>query len=134
MRIGEISEISGVSTKTIRYYEQIGVLPTARRQQNGYRDYPRDILDKLRFIHSAQAIGFTLGEIREIMALRDDGEAPCSYVLGLIKQHSEEISKRIVELTLLQEELQALYEEGSRLDPAECPPTAICHIVKFATS
>ena len=130
MKIGELSELAGISTKTIRYYEQIGILPAPQRQQNGYRDYSSDTLDTLRFIHSAQAIGLTLGEIREIIALRNNGDAPCTYVLDLIKRHRDDISERILELTLLQEELKTLYEEGSRLDPAECPPSAICHVIK----
>ncbi|MHB8262346.1 MAG: heavy metal-responsive transcriptional regulator [Acidimicrobiales bacterium] len=129
MNIGELAELAGVSTKAIRYYEQAGILPVPSRQANGYRSYSHDTLDKLRFIRSAQAIGLALGEIREIMALRDGGQVPCAYVLDLIRAHSEDILARITELELLKNELQQLAERGAQLDPADCPSSGVCHVI-----
>jgi MerR family transcriptional regulator, copper efflux regulator len=81
MRIGELAERSGVSAKTIRYYEDIGLLPAPARLASGYRDYEPSTLDRLAFIRAAQAVGLSLGEIRGIVALRDEGQTPCGHVL-----------------------------------------------------
>ena len=132
--IGELAELAGVSAKTIRYYEKVRVLPAPFRQANGYRIYTNDTLDKLKFIRSAQAIGLTLGEIREIITMRDDGQVPCAYVLELIRTHSNDISKRIADLELLKGELEQLAERGARLDPADCPPSTVCHVIAHLSS
>ena len=70
MRIGELAAASGVPAKTIRYYEDIGVLDAPPRTPSGYRDDTADAADRLAFIRSARAVGLTLGEIRQIPALR----------------------------------------------------------------
>ncbi|HEY6416930.1 MAG TPA: heavy metal-responsive transcriptional regulator [Acidimicrobiales bacterium] len=84
MRIGELAAVGGVTAKTIRYYEDIGVLDPPARTPSGYRNYSRAATDRLGFIRSAQAVGLTLGEIRGILALRDRGTTPCGHVLDLI--------------------------------------------------
>ena len=68
MLIGEVARRSGVSAKTLRYYEDIGLIDAPARSASGYRDYESDVLDRLGFIRSAQAIGLSLGEIRSIPA------------------------------------------------------------------
>jgi DNA-binding transcriptional MerR regulator len=78
MRIGELAEQAGISTKAIRYYEQIGILTPPARTASGYRTYDEVALGRLGFVRAAQAVGFTLGEIRQIIAFRDDGQAPCA--------------------------------------------------------
>src|ERR671914_136430 len=98
MRIGELAERSGVSAKTIRYYEDIGLLPAPARLGSGYRDYEPSTLDRLAFIRAAQAVGLSLGEIRGILALRDQGATPCSHVLDLLRTRSAELDRRIAEL------------------------------------
>ncbi|MGH3981421.1 MAG: MerR family transcriptional regulator [Pseudonocardiaceae bacterium] len=75
MRIGQLAAQTGVSTKTIRYYEDIGVLHAPPRAPSGYRDYSDDAAPRLRFVRAAQSVGLTLGEIREVLAFRDRGEA-----------------------------------------------------------
>jgi MerR family transcriptional regulator, copper efflux regulator len=75
MRIGELAELAGISTKAIRYYEQIGILAPPARTSSGYRTYDETALRRLRFVRAARAVGFTLGEIRQIIAFRDDGQA-----------------------------------------------------------
>ena len=98
MLIGQVASRSEVPAKTIRYYESVGLLPTANRHPNGYRDYSETILDRLAFIRAAQSSGFTLGEIKEIIAFRDQGQAPCGHVRDLIDQHATEVEQRIAEL------------------------------------
>jgi MerR HTH family regulatory protein len=67
---------AGISTKAIRYYEQIGILTPPARTSSGYRSYDETAIGRLGFVRAAQAVGLTLGEIRQIIAFRDDGQAP----------------------------------------------------------
>lgn len=129
MRIGELATRSGVSTKTIRYYEDIGLLPPPLRLPSGYRDYDGSALDRLAFIRAAQAVGLSLGEIRSIVALRDGGETPCGYVVDLLRSRSAELDRRIAELRSLRVELHRLVQRAEDLDPANCDPGRICHLI-----
>ncbi len=108
MRIGELGERLGVNTKTIRYYESIGLVPEPERTSSGYRIYSEADVERLVFIKSAQRLGLALDEVREILALRERGEAPCDYVRGLISQEVADIDHRLEELQGLREELVAL--------------------------
>ncbi len=129
MQIGELASRSGVATKTIRYYEAIGLLPPPARSASGYRDYDTSTLDRLAFVRAAQAVGLSLGEIRSIVALRDEGQTPCSHVLDLLRTRSAELDRRITELRTLRGELNRLVARAERLDPADCDPARICHLV-----
>jgi len=91
VRIGEVVGCSGVSDKTLRFYEAVGVIDPPPRTPSGYRDYGTAVLDRLAFIRAAQAVGLTLGEIREVVAMRDRGEVPCGHVLELLQVRSAEI-------------------------------------------
>ena len=129
MRIGDVAHQAGVSVKTIRYYERIGILAPVTREANGYRSYEPEVLDRLAFTRSAQAVGLSLGEIREVIAFRDRGEPPCAHVLNLIERRSNELTARITELERLRTDLEALSERGRDLDSRECLPSSICHII-----
>lgn len=132
MRIGELADRAGVTVKTIRYYEDIGVLAAPERTPSGYRDYDAGTLDRLAFVRAAQSVGLTLGEIREIVALRDRGETPCEHVAELIKRRAAEIEQRIVALQALQGELHQLAYRARSLDPANCQPNQVCHLITTA--
>lgn len=108
MLIGELGERLGVNTKTIRYYESIGLVPEPERTASGYRVYDEGDVERLVFIKAAQRLGLALDEVREILGLRERGEAPCGYVRGLISQELADIDRRLEELQGLREELVAL--------------------------
>ena len=129
MRIGEMAKRSGVPAKTIRYYEDIGLLPPPARSASGYRDYEPSTLDRLAFVRAAQAVGLSLGEIRGIVALRDKGQTPCGHVLDLLRTRSAELDRRIAELRNLQGELKRLVTRAEQLDAADCDPARICHLL-----
>lgn len=133
MRIGEVADRSGVPAKTIRYYETVGLLPAADREANGYRSYGADIMQRLAFIRAAQASGLTLGEIRSIIAFRDCGEKPCDHVRDLIDRRAAQIDDQIGELQRLRAELARLARRARRLDPADCQPAGVCHIISSAS-
>jgi DNA-binding transcriptional MerR regulator len=129
MRIGEISEQSGLSTKALRYYERVGLIEEADRTPSGYRDYDGDVLDRLRFIRSAQAAGLTLGEIKGVIAFREQGSPPCGHVLELIDRRAVDLDRRIAELRRLRDELRRLAQHGRTLSPEACSPNLVCHIL-----
>ena len=133
VRIGEVADRSGVAAKTIRYYEQVGVVSPPERTANGYRDYDDAVVGRLAFVRSAQASGLTLGEIRDIIAFRDRGEAPCEHVRALIDRRAAELDGRVAELQHLRGELSRLSHRSRRLDPADCDPASVCHIITTPT-
>ncbi len=132
VRISELAGQAGVTTKTLRYYERIGLLPVPSRSPSGYRDYRPDVLDRLGFIRAGQAVGLSLGEIRQVVALRDRGETPCDHVYQLLRRRGAELNERIDDLQRLRRELQALSRRARRLDPADCNPRGICHLISPA--
>lgn len=129
MKIGELAERSGVSVKTIRYHEDIGVLPAPARTPSGYRDYDDSTVDRIGFVRAAQAVGLTLGEIRQIIALRDRGEVPCTHVVELLERRATEIEERIAEMQRLGGDLRRLVDQANGLDPADCDPRRVCHVI-----
>ena len=133
MRIGELAERAGVPVKTIRYYEEIGVVAAPPRTASGYRDYDTSVVERLAFVRAAQAVGLTLGEIREIVALRDRGETPCEHVANLLGKRAAEIEARIASLQRLEKELRRLARRARTLDPADCEPDRVCHLIGPST-
>ncbi|MFD5700266.1 heavy metal-responsive transcriptional regulator [Streptomyces lasiicapitis] len=130
MRIGELATRSGLTTKTIRFYEQAGLVPEPPRTSGGYRDYPLAAEARLAFIRDAQHAGLTLAEIRGILALRDSGEAPCGHVTDLIDEHLEEINRRMAELRKTRAALRDLARRAAETDPRSCSDADnICRII-----
>ena len=130
MRIGELAEQSGVEPTTIRYYERIGLMPAPARTASGYRDYGEDAAARLGFIRAAQSVGLTLGEIRETLAFRDRGEAPCRHVAALIERNASELRQRIAVLQAMQRDLERLAKKARAISPDDAPAAAFCHIIE----
>jgi len=130
MQIKEAAQRSNLSSKTIRYYEEIGLLPPPRRLPNGYRDYDEVDVERVKFVGGARNLDFSLDDIDEILALRDRREAPCRVVLDMIQQRADQISQRIVELQRLENDLRGLHKLGQTfpmndVDGKNC----VCHLV-----
>lgn len=132
MRIGELARTVGVPAKTIRYYEQIGLVPEPRRTASGYRDYDRSAAARLAFIRAAQSVGLSLGEIREILAFRDRGEVPCQHVAGLIERHAADLSERISALERMRRDLERLGSRARTIQPRDAARATYCHIIETA--
>ncbi len=130
MRIGELAARTGVATKTIRYYEDIGVMPTPMRNPSGYRDYADDATIRLGFVRAAQSAGLTLGEIREVLAFRDRGETPCSHVTQLIEEHAAVLGERIAGLEAMRRDLEGLARRARRAPTIAGREAAFCHIIE----
>lgn len=127
MRIGELADAVGVNPKTVRYYEQIGLLPEPARSPGGDRIYTRADVDRLAFIRRAQQLELTLDEIREILALREQSQRPCDYVLAVARQHLGDLDDRITQMQRARDELSALIDRAQRLPAASAP---YCHLIE----
>jgi DNA-binding transcriptional MerR regulator len=129
LRIGKLAQTSGVPAKTIRFYEEIDLLPPAQRAENGYRRYNTADVQRLRFIRNARTLGFTLDDLKEVLALRDQGEAPCRYVAHLLQAKTAEIEERIRQLQELQQDLQQLVSQAGSLPDDIEMKRCVCHLI-----
>jgi MerR family transcriptional regulator, copper efflux regulator len=129
LQIGELARRSGLASTALRYYEKAGLLPAAPRTSSGYRAYDTSVLPRLAFIRAAQAVGLSLAEIREVIAIRESGVAPCEHVVDLVERRRAEVHARIQELRQLEQELATLAERGSRLDPSTCDASGVCAVI-----
>ncbi|MEA2002037.1 MAG: heavy metal-responsive transcriptional regulator [Actinomycetota bacterium] len=130
MKIGELARVTGVSTKTIRYYEEIGVLPEPERADNGYRLYAESAVDRLTFVKDAQATGLSLDEIAAILGLRERGEATCNHVMHLLEHHLKQLDSRIAALQKTRATLTAIADRAQQLDPADCVDPNRCQTIE----
>jgi MerR family transcriptional regulator, copper efflux regulator len=92
--IGEMAQRSGVTRKALRLYEEAKILPAARRTASGYRLYAADALAVLSFVRKAQGLGFTLAEIKDIVAIRRSGRAPCPHVCDLVRRKAADLDRK----------------------------------------
>src|SRR6266850_3914821 len=104
-RSGELAELAGVSTDTLRHYESKGVLARPLRKANDYRQYPAAALQRVRLIRRALAVGFTLDELARVLGVRDRGGAPCAEVRTLAAAKLSDLEKRLREMVDLRDEL-----------------------------
>lgn len=131
MRIGELARRTGATTKTIRYYESIGLLAEPDRDLNDYRDYPEEAVDRLEFIRDAQATGLTLTEIASILDLRSQGESTCHHVLDLLQRHVTALDRHMANLRQTRKKLASLMERARSLDPADCVDPNRCQTISL---
>lgn len=130
MKIQELSQQTGVSAKTIRYYEEIGLIPQPARGENNYRRYEERDAERLRLVAGARRLDLSLDEIREILDLRDRREAPCRVLLERLENKADEIAERIRSLQQMERELRELHTLGltfptDDVDGKDC----VCHLV-----
>lgn len=122
LTIGQVAKAANVNTETIRYYEREGLLPEPPRTRAGYRQYTVDAVRRVRFMKRAQALGFTLGEISTLLALRVKRGGACKEVLAEAAHTVERIDRRIAELQRMRSALGRLVRAcRHRRSMADCP-------------
>lgn len=121
MNIGQASRASGVSSKMIRYYEQTGLIPKAARSGSGYRDYDDADIHRLRFIRSARDLGFTVGQIGELLALWSDHARASADVKALALGHVETLKQKQAEIAAMITTLENLARRCHGDDRPDCP-------------
>lgn len=105
---GVLARLAGVNLETLRYYERKGLLPQPPRTSSGYRAYPREALRRLQFIKGAQELGFTLGEVKDLLSIRLDPAGTCQDVSGRVTAKLNDIDRKIAPLRTIRSELKSL--------------------------
>ena len=118
--IGELAGRTGVKVPTIRYYEQIGLLPAPPRTEGSQRRYGKSELERLNFIRHARELGFEIDDIRELLAMNAVPQASCHEVDSIARAHLEAVDRRIASLTTLRTELARMVEECGHGRVCDC--------------
>jgi MerR family gold-responsive transcriptional activator of gol and ges genes len=121
MNIGEASKASKVSAKMIRYYEQIGLIPPARRTDAGYRAYSQSDIHRLHFIRNARDMGFSVAEIASLLGLWNDRSRQSADVKRLAQQHIAELEQRMTAMRRMADTLATLIECCAGDERPDCP-------------
>lgn len=114
LKIGQVAAEAGVSVDALRYYERLGLLPSAARAQSGYRLYDPRVIERLGFIKRAQSFGFTLDEIRQMLQLETADPQTCLRILEMIEHKLEDLNRQYEEIKRLRHELSAYKTECER--------------------
>ena len=130
MKIGELARSTGATVKTIRFYEDAGLIRAAPRTESGYRIYEKDDVERLEFIRSAKRLGMSLDEIRGVLQLHDLNEPTCIHVRALLDNKIARIDLALKELRDFRRELASLRDEAGDLE--DCCPAGgnVCGIVE----
>ncbi len=113
-QIGQVAQQTGLTVDAIRFYEKERLLPKALRSTGGFRLYSSDHIEQLRFIQRAQTIGFSLGEIRELILIQDDQVETCSHVRDLIQQKLATVQRKMNELDEIEGQLKEALQTCNR--------------------
>lgn len=114
MRVKEVAEKTGITPDTVRYYEKTGLLPRPPRSTSGYRHFEPEHVERIRFIKGAQRMGLRLGDIKELLEIRDKGLCPCGHTVSALQRRIEQIDRDLGELRKLRRQLVGM---STRLTP-----------------
>ena len=128
LKIGEVAKQTGLAVGAIRYYESLGLL-TSARGDNGYRYYPPETVHQIQFIKKAQAIGFSLEEIGEVLNLHDKGDTPCRLVQSLLQEKIDQLESQIKQMTEFKAELEDYRDHWASSKP-QPQPGDICPLIE----
>ena len=132
MKIGELADSTRLKVQTIRFYEDHGLLPAHRRTEGGYRIFDKADLERLEFIKKAKRIGLSLAEIKDVLAITDEGEATCEHVRALLTAKVSEVDRTMQELSEFRGALAELLDNAGPVK--DCRPSGgrICAIIEQA--
>jgi len=125
LRTGEVARRAGVNVETLRFYERKGILPEPPRGRSGYREYPPEAVDLIRFVKRAQQLGFSLREVRELLELRAVPRRAARRVRRLVQQKLADIERKIQDLQAMQRALAELLCACQK-----APAKAACPIIE----
>lgn len=121
MNIGIVAKRSNLPTKTIRYYESVGIIPPIARTKSGYRQYTETDVQTLHFIHRARNLGFSVKDVSRLLSLWRDKQRSSADVKALASEHIQRIEKKITELAAMQGALNTLIGQCSGDVRSDCP-------------
>jgi len=126
--IGEMASLAGCNVPTVRYYEQIGLIPVAERSMNGRRHYQESDLKRLTFIKRCRNFGFPIEQIKSLLAVFDDGDRPCNVVVDMAQTHLDSVRSKLLELQRLEANLAALV--GKSRSSCNCHAARDCKFIE----
>ena len=129
LKIGELAKQTGLAVGTLRYYSDLGLLQPVTRGDNGYRYYSNHAGQQVEFIKKAQALGFTLDEIKQILNVRDRGEKPCSLVKRLLNYKIEQLQLQIKQMELFKAELEEYRTAWTNKSDLKSQPQEVCPLI-----
>ncbi|MGH6863837.1 MAG: MerR family transcriptional regulator [Methylocella sp.] len=121
LTIARLAKASGVHLETVRYYERIGLMPKPSRTASNYRSFGPEHVERLSFVRRAREIGFSIGEIKELLVLAETGRAPCAEVQTLTAVRLDEIRAKIADLRKLESILAGALERCLMEPAPACP-------------
>ena len=121
MQIGRVAEHSGLPAKTIRYYEEIGLISKPNRTPSGYREYDKQDIEVLRFVSRARGLGFSIKDVKNLLALYNDRGRASADVKKIALEHVDEIERKIAELDSIRRTLLHLADKCHGDEWPECP-------------
>ncbi|NPD20911.1 helix-turn-helix domain-containing protein [Rhodophyticola sp. DY48A3-103] len=121
LRRGDLARLTGCNLETIRYYETIGVMPEPPRSSKNYRVYDDSHVTRLRFVLRARGLGFTLDEVRDLLAMVDGGQQTCGEVQALATAHLATVRAKIADLRRIEQVLSSTVAQCTGDDVPECP-------------
>ena len=121
MTIGPLSEQTGCNIETIRYYERIGIMPPPPRTEGGHRVYREEHLKRLTFIRRSRELGFTLGEVRNLLLLVDGDEFTCDEVKTTTLEHADDVHQKIADLKRMEKTLRDTAAQCEGGKTPDCP-------------
>lgn len=116
LKIGEVSKQTGIAVGALRYYEELGLL-SSKRGANGYRYYLPSAVKQVRFIKKAQALGFSLEDIGEVLNVHRQGDIPCDLVRSLLQEKIEQLDRQIKEIEAFKTSLEAYRDRWTESQP-----------------
>lgn len=124
MTIGSLAEAAQTHVETVRWYEKVGLMPSPARSSGNYRLYGPEHLRRLSFIRRGRALGFTVEQIRDLLALADDRERSCNEVDSIARAHLADVERKLADLTRLALELREV------IGQCGCGSVADCRIIE----
>ncbi|MEL6161981.1 MAG: heavy metal-responsive transcriptional regulator [Cyanobacteria bacterium J06554_11] len=128
LRIGEVAKQTEVAVGALRYYEDLGLL-ASERGSNGYRYYAPEAVQQVRFIKKAQALGFSLEDINEVLTVHDQGDVPCELVQSLLQEKIERLAAQIEEMEAFKADLERYRDRWATSQPKP-QPGDICPLIE----
>jgi len=121
MNIGKVAKLSEVNSKSIRRYEELGIMPKAGRTMSGYRQYSMNDVHILRFVKRARELGFSMKDIKQLVSLWKNKNRPSSQVKSIAKKHAEELEKKLDEIQSMLTTLNRLVRNCHGDNRPNCP-------------
>ena len=128
LKIGEVSKQTNVAVGALRYYENLGLL-NAERGDNGYRYYAPEVVQQVQFIKKAQALGFSLEDIGDVLTVHEQGDVPCELVRSLLQEKIEQITAQIKEMEAFKADLESYRDRWAASQPRP-QPGDICPLIE----